>query len=123
MKSRFHILALLTFILGCGNGDQQYDASGTFEADEVIVSSQLGGKLISFNVQEGSALGKDSIVGKIDAENISLQKEQVEASIKALSEKTSDVSPQIRMLEDQLAVQESQLANLMHERTRIENLL
>ena len=63
------------------------------------------------------------MVGIIDAENLSLQKEQVQASIEALREKTSDVLPQIKLLQDQLAVQQSQLNNLQHERTRIENLL
>jgi HlyD family secretion protein len=116
-------LAILSLIMACNRNQNNFDASGTFEADEVIVSSELAGKLISFNVEEGNQIPKDSIVGKIDAENLSLQKEQVEASIKALNEKTSDVTPQVKMLQDQLQVQQSQLANLYHERTRIENLL
>ena len=59
----------------------------------------------------------------VDAANISLQKEQVEANIQALSEKTADVTPQVRLLENQLAVQQSLLNNLLHEQTRIQNLL
>jgi HlyD family secretion protein len=47
----------------------------------------------------------------------------VEASIHALSEKTSDVTPQVEMLQDQLSVQQTQLNNLLHEKTRVENLL
>lgn len=62
-------------------------------------------------------------MGWIDADNLQLQKEQVEANIRALSEKTIDVNPQIRLLEDQLAVQQSRLDNLQHEKGRIENLL
>jgi HlyD family secretion protein len=108
----------------CKNNNAAFDASGTFEAaDEVIVSSELPGKIINFTVQEGAALGKDSIVGSIDAVNVSLQKEQVEASIKALGEKTADLAPQVALLQDQLKVQQSQLNNLLHEKTRIENLL
>ena len=114
---------LVVLFASCNRNGHQHDASGTFEADEVIVSSEMNGKLISFQVEEGATIPKDSVIGKIDAENLSLQKEQVEASIKALQEKTSDVSPQVRMLQDQLAVQESQLSNLLHEKTRIENLL
>ncbi|HYJ38878.1 MAG TPA: HlyD family efflux transporter periplasmic adaptor subunit [Chitinophagaceae bacterium] len=124
MKSRFLFAVLVaSFFAGCGPNGHQYDASGTFEADEVIVSSELNGKLVYFQVQEGTIIGKDSIIGKIDAENLSLQKEQMEASIKALSEKTTDVGPQVQMLQDQIAVQQSQLTNLLHERTRIQNLL
>jgi HlyD family secretion protein len=62
-------------------------------------------------------------VGVVDAHNISLQKEQVEANIQALGEKTADATPQVRLLENQLSVQQSQLNNLQHEKKRIENLL
>lgn len=114
---------LFTVLISCNNNGNNFDASGTFEADEVIVSSEIAGKLLSFNVGEGMQLGKDSIVGMVDATNISLQQQQVEASIAALYEKTADVSPQIQLLQEQLSVQQSQLDNLLHEKTRIENLL
>jgi HlyD family secretion protein len=125
MKARTLLPLSVFFVMtmACSRNQNQFDASGTFEADEVIVSSEVGGKLTTFNLEEGQLIPKDSIVGKIDAENISLQKEQVEASIKALNEKTADVSPQVKMLEDQLVVQQSQLENLQHEKARVENLL
>ncbi len=114
---------LLIIVAGCKNAAGNADASGTFEADEVIVSSELAGKLVTFNVQEGAAISKDSIVGIVDAKNIALQQEQVEASIKALNEKTANVQPQVELLQNQLAVQQSQLTNLLHEKSRIENLI
>lgn len=116
-------LAALLFLMSCGNKNGKFDATGTFEADEVIVSSELAGKITSFSVEEGQTIPKDSIVAVVDAANISLQKEQVEANIQALSEKTADVSPQVRLLENQLAVQQSQLNNLLHEQARVQNLL
>ena len=83
-------LFLLATISACNRNERKFDASGVFETDEVIVSSELTGKLLSFSIEEGQTISKDSIVGVIDAENLTLQKEQVEASIKALSEKTND---------------------------------
>jgi len=117
------IAFLFLAVQGCKSSANDNDASGTFEADEVIVSSELAGKLVSFNVQEGLQIPKDSIVGVVDAKNISLQEEQVEASIKALNEKTANVQPQVELLQNQLAVQQSQLSNLLHEKTRLENLI
>ena len=118
-------IALLSFSLltACKNGNGDADASGTFEANEVIVSAESSGKLTSFTMEEGQLIAKDSVVGTVDATNISLQKEQVESSIQALGEKTADVSPQVKLLENQLAVQQSQLNNLLHEQGRIQNLL
>lgn len=119
------ILAALSVILvtACGRNQNKFDASGSFEADEVIVSASASGKIISLDIDEGSVLAKDSIVGLVDPTDLSLQKQQVQASIEALNEKTSDVSPQVRMLEDQLNVQQTQLDNLVHEKGRIENLV
>lgn len=113
----------ISMLTACKNGNGNADASGTFEANEVIVSAESSGKLTSFTVEEGQLIAKDSVVGTVDATNISLQKEQVESSIQALGEKTVDVSPQVKLLEDQLAVQQSQLNNLLHEQGRIQNLL
>ena len=119
----FIALIAISMLTACKNGNGNADASGTFEANEVIVSAESSGKLISFTVEEGQLIAKDSVVGTVDATNISLQKEQVESSIQALGEKTADVSPQVKLLENQLAVQQSQLNNLLHEQGRIQNLL
>lgn len=125
MKKLFFGTTVVLFILlaACNGNGNGFDASGTFEADETIVSSEMPGKILSFNVEEGMHLSKDSVVGAVDATSIDLQQEQVEASINALNQKTSSPAEQIRLLQDQLAVQKSTLDNLLHERTRIENLL
>jgi len=111
------------FLVSCNRDKNNFDASGTFEADETIVSAEAAGQIVSLNVAEGQTIPKDSVVGRIDPRNLALQKEQVQASIQALNEKTTDVTPQIKMLQGQLEVQQAQLNDLLHERTRIENLL
>ena len=125
MKYRNLILvfSFVTILNACSSSQLKHDAAGIFEADEVIVSSEVGGKILQFNVQEGDLLKKDSIVAIIDALPVSLQQYQLEASVKALSQKTQDVEPQIKLLKEQIAVQETQLANLQHEKSRIESLL
>lgn len=119
------LLPLIIWIalVACQPKKEAFDASGSFEADEVIVSSELSGQILTFNVNEGDSLAGGQVVGTIDADNLNLQKEQVEASIQSLSEKTVNVTPQIRLLEDQVSVQQSQLNNLLHERDRIERLV
>ena len=125
MKQLVYIAGLSLFfgLQACNKNGNKFDASGTFETDEVIVSSELGGKILSLHIEEGQEIAKDSIVGMVDATNLSLQEQQVEASINALNQKTADVSPQVQLLRNQLAVQQSQLNNLTHEKARIENLI
>ena len=124
-RSFFFLTLIISFSLlnACKSNKSKYDASGTFEADEVIVSAEMGGKLIEFNVHEGDTISMGTTVARVDALNIALQKEQADASVNALQQKTVDVAPQVKLLQDQLAVQETQLKNLQHEKIRIENLL
>src|SRR6186997_19907 len=124
MKIRliFIIMSLAAFT-ACNQNNSKFDASGTFEADEVIVSTLSTGKILELNLEEGSVLAKDSVVGFIDPVDLTLQKEQVEESIKALGSQTMNAGPQVKLLQDQLTVQQSQLENQLHEKTRIENLL
>ena len=37
----------------CGNTDNDFDASGTFEATEILVSSEANGKIMELNIEEG----------------------------------------------------------------------
>jgi HlyD family secretion protein len=112
----------MLLLSGCNHKDD-FDASGNFEADEVIVSAQQNGQLLSFAVQEGSQLKVGEKVGQIDVGTVELQKQQTEASIQALKEKTSNPQDQAELVRRQLAVQESQLAQQIHERDRTSNLV
>src|SRR5689334_3339946 len=109
---------LFLLLVGCKPTGHEFDASGTFESDEVVVSAQASGQLLSFTVEEGQSIPKDSIVGTIDPTDLTLQKEQAQASIRALNDKTTNAGPQIKMLNDQLQVQQTQLDNLLHEQAR-----
>jgi HlyD family secretion protein len=62
-------------------------------------------------------------VGKIDVRTAELQKEQVQASIEALAQKTVNPKDQVELVRRQLVVQEAQLKQQLYERTRTENLV
>lgn len=125
MKNRVSLYVSMFFALlaGCNLNNHVSDASGTFEVDEVIVSSEVPGKILSLNVDEGSVLAKDSVVGMIDSVPLQLQKAQIEATIHALREKTMDVRPQIKLLNDQILVQQAQLDDALYEKARTERLI
>ena len=116
-------IAFVMMINACGNGKNDYDASGNFEADEVIVSAEQTGEIQSFPVKEGDKLTAGQSVGQIDVTIPTLQREQVQASINALKEKTHDPVPQTELVRRQLLVQEAQLQQQYRERTRTENLV
>ncbi len=111
------------FLSACSGKQDEYNASGNFEADETIVSAEQNGQLLSFTVNEGDSLAKGDTVGQIDVTTPILQKEQAQASIQALHERTTDPRPQLELVEKQLTVQQSQLQQQLRERTRTENLV
>src|SRR4051794_7816518 len=91
MTNLFLLALTMLLFQSCNSTENKFDASGTFETDEVIVSTELNGQLLSFKVNEGDVLTKGQVVGKIDSVSLLYQKQQVEATIRSLSEKTSDV--------------------------------
>ena len=114
--NKISILSLaLIFLYSCNNGGSKYDASGTFEADEIIVSAEATGKILQFNIEEGDALKKDSVIGQIDVVNLELQKGQAEASLQALNQKTNDPGPQIAILKTQRDAQQAQINVLLEQ--------
>ena len=120
----------LLLVSACKDTKQKFDASGTFEATEIIVSAESTGKILSLDIKEGDAVAKGKIIGTIDPLSIELQKEQVLASEKALTEKSNDAAPQISVFQEQISVQRNQIAVqkqqlivLQKEQKRLENLV
>lgn len=110
-------------LLSCNNHTIRYDASGYFEADEVMVSAQQNGQLLSYSVHEGDQLKEGAVVGQIDMTVQQLQKAQTEATINALQQKTGSAAEQVKVAKAQLAAQQIQLNNLQRERERSQNLV
>ncbi|MXV38155.1 HlyD family efflux transporter periplasmic adaptor subunit [Flavobacteriaceae bacterium Ap0902] len=122
MKNIFY-LTLITLFVSCDNNVVDFDASGYFEADEVIVSAEQNGKILDLNVAEGQTLQANQAVGQIDVEGQRLQKEQVLASKSSLQDKTVSTTDQVKVAEKQLSAQQAQLNHLLQEQSRTQNLV
>ena len=119
MKNNLLIIAFilsLTFLFACSNGDGDFDATGTFESEEIIVSSEAMGKLVMFKVEEGMNLKLNDIVGVVDTTQLHLKKKQLLASVKAVLSKQPDIATQLASLQKQIETAET-------EQTRINNLV
>ena len=100
----------------CGNGVPDYDATGTFEATEVIVSAEAAGKLLRLEVEEGTKLKAGEEIGLVDTVQLYLKKLQLEASMKSVENQRPDLAKQIAATKQQIVTAE-------RERKRVENLL
>ena len=79
----------------CGNTDNDFDASGTFEATEILVSSEANGKIMELNIEEGDRLDAGAIVGYVDSTQLFLRKMQLSASLRSVDIRKPDIRKQI----------------------------
>ena len=106
----------LIMLAACGKGIPGYDATGTFEATEVIVSAEAAGKLLRLEVEEGTRLKAGEEIGLVDTVQLYLKKLQLEASMKSVESPRPDLAKQIAATKQQIATAE-------REKKRVENLL
>ena len=104
------------FLISCNNSDNQYDASGVFEATEVTISSRGNGEIIRLNMEEGQTVKQGAVVGCIDTTQLYLQKKQLLANI-------GTVESHYYNLSKQMASIRQQITNEQQEQTRYEKLL
>lgn len=111
---------LLLFIplvwASCSSGSGDFDATGNFEAEEVIVSAEASGKILKLDIKEGQLLEVNQKVGYIDTTQLCLRKKQLQYSISAVLAKRPNMSVQLSTITEQLAT-------ATREKKRIENLL
>jgi len=92
--------AMLLF--SCSSDKDMYDASGTFEAIETIVSAEATGTIQSLNIEEGQVLSSGSTVGYIDSVQLYLRRKQLQAQIRAVLSKKPNISTQLASLLEEL---------------------
>ena len=114
MKRLIYILSILCLV-SCSN-NTNYDAQGSFEATEIIVSSEATGKILNFDITEGDIIKADSTVGVIDSLQLHLQRKQLSAQLSALLSSRPDKEKQVASLREQITTQK-------REFQRIENML
>ncbi|MGV3764404.1 HlyD family secretion protein [Parapedobacter sp.] len=111
------ILVLAGLLMAsCTHEEQPYDASGTFEAVETIISAEANGIIRALDIEEGQSLKAGQTVGYIDSTQLYLKKRQLEAQIDAVLSKKPDIAVQVAALQEQLA-------QAIHEQKRIANMV
>jgi HlyD family secretion protein len=117
MKYIKYVLPLLILLIGaCRQQSDPADAYGNFEAIEVMVSAESGGRIISFLPEEGEQLMKDQVSVTIDTIQLYLKKIQLESGKNSLNSR-------IQTLDAQVRASLVQMDNLEREKQRIDKLV
>jgi HlyD family secretion protein len=128
--SKQSIFLLAVGLFSCSSSNNDFDASGVFEATEYIISAESAGKILDLSLNEGDWLKAGQSIAKLDCELLELQKSQVLASKDAVRAKQLNAAPsmevtekQLRVQEQQIAAVEEQLSSADREKSRLEKLV
>ena len=116
LKLLFYIGLGALLFASCSNKDGDYDASGAFEATEIIVSSEASGKIEYLNIMEGQQLEKGQQVGLIDTTQLYLQKMNLLTNIKGVRSQQPNIAAQTAYIKEQITT-------LAREKQRTINLI
>ncbi len=108
------LIAPVAFVLGtvalvsCRNED--VDAYGNFEATEVTVAAEVGGRLLSLGVAEGDRVAKGVAVGAVDTIPMILERQALVARRAAGASRAREASANVAVLDVQRTIADRELA-------------
>lgn len=97
--------AMLVFA-GCRN-DIEFDACGQIDAEQVTVSAEANGRILSLNVREGDVLEAGQMVGAVDSVQVALQIRELQQRKDGAKSRLIDIARQQKPQMDQLASYEN----------------
>ena len=112
MKKTALFSAFIIIVLASCQNAEKYDATGIFEANAVTISSETGGKLVMFNVDEGDSLIVGQQVGLIDTTLLALQQKQLHSQQLSTEKSSPDIAAQAAALRSQIAHQQNECARI-----------
>ena len=116
MKQFLVIIMFVTLFASCSNKENEFDATGTFEATEVIVSSEVVGRVLSLDIMEGSDVKNNMPIGAIDSVQLYLQKLQLLKNISSVKSNRPSIVTQVAAIRERIVKQNV-------EKKRVESLL
>ncbi|MDR1761640.1 MAG: HlyD family efflux transporter periplasmic adaptor subunit, partial [Bacteroidales bacterium] len=99
-------------LISCGGDKNNFDASGSFEAEETIISAEATGVIRQFDLEEGQVLTAGQPIGYIDSTQLFLKKKQLQSQIRALLGKKPDIAVQLSALQSQLKTAQTECARI-----------
>jgi HlyD family secretion protein len=106
--SRTALTLLAVTLTACGQKDP--DAYGNFEATEVTVAAEVGGRLLAFRLEEGDRVTSDSVLGVVDTMPLLLERHALVARRAAAQARTREAGANIAALEVQRSIADRELA-------------
>jgi HlyD family secretion protein len=99
---KFIIPLLMIVATGCNRGKSDADAWGTFEADEVVISAESSGRIISMNVTEGMVVDGGAVIAVTDTTMLVLQRAELDAVTAQAQARLAGIAAQDAVIRQQM---------------------
>src|SRR3954467_11195930 len=116
MKMNNIFLSILLLAIVSCDKKNNYDASGSFEAVETMISTEVNGRILQLNIEEGQELNAGQVVAYIDSAQLYARKLQLEQNKKAILSGRPQTTIQTESLK-------KELINAVTNRDRTEKLV
>ncbi|WP_025763456.1 HlyD family secretion protein [Dyadobacter tibetensis] len=116
-------LIFLSLMASCQEKDMDYDASGVFEAEEIMVPAEVTGIVRKLDLVEGQLVKTGDVLGFIDSTQLHLKKQQLLAQLTGIESRLPQIEVQTAALKKQMGVVHTQIRSLEIEMKRVENLI
>ncbi len=116
LKNLTLIALIACAAVSCNSKSDKADAYGNFEAEETVISAEVNGKLLEFNLDEGNELKAGDKIGQIDTVQLYYQKRQLQSKKAAIEANFSSIVSQVAVIDEQIT-------SLGKEKARVEKLL
>lgn len=108
MKLILSLCLAFAALTSCSDGHKEVDATGVFEATEVVLSAQTPGELIRMSLDEGDTVRAGEQIASVDTVTLALQREALLAKLHVLSPKHYNIANQVAALKQQIATARSE---------------
>jgi len=116
MRTLIYPLSLIILLSSCGDSKNKADAWGNFESREIMISSQINGKVLSMNVNQGDVIKEGDLVAITDTVVFRLQITELEA-------KRNSVRTRLRSIDAENDIIDQQISNLKVDIERVKSML
>lgn len=111
VNKAFSVISMAMTLAACSS-KQDFDATGTFEAETVTVSAETGGLILSFCAKEGEHIGEGELICEIDSTALVLQRSTLQQQQQALLAGKPDTQRQLSALKQQISKQQMEVSRL-----------
>ncbi|MCD6347103.1 MAG: HlyD family efflux transporter periplasmic adaptor subunit [Bacteroidales bacterium] len=102
MKQLLPLIVVFILLISCNRNETIVDAYGHFEADEIMISSEMSGKLLAFEIERGQQIDSGQFIARVDTQSLHLQQLSMNAHIAATNSKINSLIAQKRVAKTEI---------------------